>query len=375
MFELADIPVLVCTLWPDAASARGCPRGDIRLVSCPACGLIENQAFEPSRVEYGDGYENSLHFSEFFQGYLQAFAEGLVAEHGLAGKTVAEIGCGDGGFLELLCQAGVGRGLGFDPSYPPTLPEVRAGGRVRIAREHFRPEPGALAADAVVCRQVLEHVADPRGFLEAVRAALPGGARPPVVFEVPNARYTLERTSLWDVIYEHRTYFTRGSLARVFAAAGFEVTRAEETYEGQFLAVTARPACGPGSVAIPVESAGEIEAAAARFAGAARARIAEWTARLADLHRERARVALWGAGARGVTFLNVADPERSIEIAVDLNPRKHGLFLAGSAQRVRPPSDLADLRPDLVILTNPVYRPEIERELAGLGLDAEVALA
>ena len=375
VFELSDIPVLVCTLWPDAASARACPKGDIRLESCPACGLIENHAYEPARVEYGEGYENSLHFSEFFQGYLQAFAERLVAEHRLAGRTVAEIGCGDGGFLELLVQAGIGKGIGFDPSYPPTLPEVRAGGRVRVVRDTFRSEPGALAADAVVCRQVLEHVAEPRRFLEAVRAALRPGTRPPVVFEVPNTRYTLEHTSLWDVIYEHRTYFTRGSLARLFAAAGFEVTQAEETYEGQFLAVAARPAAGAGSIAIPVESAGEIDEAAERFSGAARERVAAWTERLDRLRRAGARVALWGAGARGVTFLNVADPERSIGIAVDLNPRKHGLYLAGSAQQVRPPADLRELRPELVILTNPVYRREIERDLAGMGLHTEIALA
>lgn len=377
VFELSGIPVLVCALWPDAERAREAPRGDIRLESCPRCGLIENHSFEPERVVYGDGYENSLHFSEFFQGYLKGLAEDLVRAHGLQGKRVAEIGCGDGEFLELLCTAGAASGVGFDPSYPRERPDTLAGGRVRVSRDVFRPEPGSLDADLIVCRQVLEHVPAPLAFLRDVRAALPTDARPVVVFEVPNTRYTLDNVSLWDVIYEHRTYFTRGSLARLFAAAGFDVVAAEDTYAGQFTAVTARPSAPgrAGEIAIPVEPASELTAAVARFSEEAARRIDAWRDRLAELARTGRRVALWGAGARGVNFLNVADPERTIEVAVDLNPRKHGLYLAGSAQRVRPPSDLADLAPDLVVVTNPVYRTEIERDLAAMGLATEVALA
>lgn len=375
VFELRAIPVLVCTLWPDRESARACPRGDIVLEHCPACGLIENHAFQEERVVYGEGYENSLHFSEFFQGYLRDLARDLVREHGLEGQRVAEIGCGDGEFLEQLCRAGAGEGLGFDPSYPPGLPDTLHEGRVRVVRDYFRPEPGCLDADAVVCRQVLEHVPDPRAFVEDVKAALRPGARPVVVFEVPNTTYTLDRVSLWDVIYEHRTYFTKGSLARVFTAAGFDVTAAAETYESQYVAVTARPAEGPGRISIPVDGPEEIRAAVDRFASRAHERIRGWRDRLAALHADGKRVALWGAGARGVNFLNIADPEGVVEVAVDLNERKHGLHLAGTGQAVRPPAHLAEFRPDVVVITNPVYQEEIARDLRALGLDPEVALA
>lgn len=378
VFELTAIPVLVCTLWPDRDSARACPRGDIALEQCLACGLIENHAFDPDRVVYGEGYENSLHFSEFFQGYLRELAEDLVREHDLAGRRVAEIGCGDGEFLEQLCRAGAGEGIGFDPSYPPGLPETVHDGRIRIVRDYFRPEAGCLDADAIVCRQVLEHVPSPRTFVEDVRAALKPGATPAVVFEVPNTSYTLERVSLWDVIYEHRTYFTKGSLARLFAAAGFDVVAAAETYENQYVAVTARPtaAGSPGAeIRIPVEGPAEITASVERFSRAAHERIRAWRERLAALQSAGRRVALWGAGARGVNFLNIADPEGVVEVAVDLNERKHGLHLAGTGQAVHPPAYLAEFRPDVVVITNPVYREEIARDLRGMGLDPEVALA
>ena len=43
-------------------------------------------------------------------------AAGLVARHGLAGKHVIEIGCGDGYMLDLMAQHGVASATGFDPS-------------------------------------------------------------------------------------------------------------------------------------------------------------------------------------------------------------------------------------------------------------------
>ncbi len=34
------------------------------------------------------------------------------------------------------------------------------------------------------------------------------------------------------------------------------------------------------------------------------------------------RVVIWGTGSMGVTFFNVADVDRTIMTAVDVNPRK-----------------------------------------------------
>lgn len=373
-FEVPDIPVLVCALWPDADSARACPKGDLQLTYCANCGAIENQAFDAERVVYTDQYENSLHFSEFFQGYVRDLAQGIVARFSPSGGTVVEIGSGDGQFLELMTELGDCRGVGFDPSYDRDAPDELDGGRVRFVREYFDESQKALGADLVVCRQVLEHVPDPGAMLRSVRAALtPESA---VVFEVPNALYTLEAPSLWDVIYEHVTYWSAGSLARLFAACGYDVTGSETTYAEQFVAIDARPsASDQGSIGVAVDDLAHLTGAVELFSAAWRETIAGWHEELAARAARGERVALWGTGARGVNFLNIADPTGSIAQVVDINPRKHGKHVPGTGQQVARPEDLKANPPDLVVVMNPNYLDEIQTSLNDMGLHPEVRCA
>ena len=58
-------------------------------------------------------------------------------------------------------------------------------------------------------------------------------------FEVPNSLYTLRDGGIWDLIYEHRSYFSPLSLARIFWGCGFEPLEIQETYGKQFLTIHA----------------------------------------------------------------------------------------------------------------------------------------
>ena len=66
-------------------------------------------------------------------------------------------------------------------------------------------------------------------------------------------------------------------------------------------------------------------------------------------------------------FNDNSNPE-AVDVVVDINPAKHGKFVAGAGQRIASPSDLVPLRPDLVVVMNPIYRKEIAADLEGMGL-------
>jgi len=67
-----------------------------------------------------------------------------------------------------------------------------------------------------------------------------------------------------------------------------------------------------------------------------------------------------------VSFLDLLEIADSIEAVVDVNPGKQGSHLAGSGLEIVAPESLRELRPDVVIVMNPIYREEIERDLARL---------
>jgi len=401
LIDMPGVPVHCNVLWPTRAAALAAPRGDIRLTYLPACGHTYNPAFDPSLMEYTQEYENSLHFSPRFQEYATALAEGLVEKYDLHGKDIVEIGAGKGDFLIMLCALGGSHGWGYDPSYVPEPGYIAP--NVTFVQEFYSDKTLDQPADLVVCRHVLEHIPDPDAFIAQVRQAI-GDKQSVVFFEVPNALWTLQRGGIWDVIYEHCSYYSPTSLAALFERHGFRVLAVNEVFGGQFLTIEAvlageekRNAEGrgektrrdaeeeigvsssaslPSSLRVsPRPSSPPPDADAAAFAAAYAAKRDEWRARLGALAAAGKRGVVWGAGSKGVTFLNATGAGDEIVAVVDINPRKQGKFVAGTGQPIVAPAQLADIRPDFVIIMNANYREEIGGMLDEMSVAADILVA
>jgi hypothetical protein len=101
----------------------------------------------------------------------------------------------------------------------------------------------------------------------------------------------------------------------------------------------------------------------------------EWRGRLGELARAGKRGVVWGAGSKGVTFLNAMGAGEEIVAVVDINPRKQGKYVAGTGQQIIPPSRLAEIKPDFVIIMNANYRNEIGQMLREVGVSADILVA
>ena len=371
-FELTAMPVSIGVQWPSAEEARACSTGNLHLAFCPRCGLIWNRAFDASRLEYSHRYDNSLDFSPVFQDYARCLARRLIDTYDIRGKDVVELGCGKGHFLNLLCEEGGNRGIGFDPSYEGGHMQSPAFARITYIQDFYGEEYTRYPGDLICCRHVFEHIAGPDRFLSIVRQTIGERSSAVVYFEVPNVRFILEKLSIWDIIYEHCNYFSCESLATIFRRCGFEVVRLEETYGAQFLSLEAKVGRPRDGALWDGEDLSNLKAAVERFSEQVEKRLQVWKLRLAQWRAEARRAVIWGGGAKAVSFLNMLKITDTIPYVVDINPHKQGRHLPGTGQRIVAPHFLEEFQPQAVVLMNPMYRQEVEGELRVLGVAAEV---
>ncbi len=376
-FEIESVPTQCNVLLPSRDEALNAPTGAIQLGYCQDCGHIFNTAFDPEKMEYNERYENSLHFSQRFQRYLDAMINGLDERYQLHSKHVIDVGCGKGEFLEALCRKTGAFGTGFDRSYVASgtdagEPDSRANFVVDFFSEDYADQP----VDLLTCRHVLEHIADPVAFLAMIRRTI--GDRPGVALflEVPNALFTIRRHGVWDVIYEHVSYFTPNSLSTLLAATGFHDIQICEVFDGQYLTATAIAGDGPGCHTVweddrPDRLQEDILAFRNRYG----ALLEDWRRTLSVIRRNQLRTVIWGTGSKGVTFLNALNVGTEVPMAVDINPRKTGMYVPGTGQLVVTPELLPPFNPELVILMNRIYEGEVAGTIRSLDLDAEIIRA
>lgn len=372
--EVPRVPVICNVLWPTREAALAAPRVDIRLAFCAYCGHIFNPNFDPAIMDYNVAYENSLHFSPHFQQYIETLAADLVQRYDLHQKDVIDIGGGKGDFIGLLCKLGDNRGLSIDPSYAPDPNDGPVDERLTFIQDYYSEKYADRRADFIASRHTIEHIQHPVAFMNTIRRTIGDRLETVLFFEAPNARFTLHDMAIWDIIYEHCSYFTSHSLAYLFSSCGFAVIDVRESFGGQFLCIEARPT-RTGQTARDSQAVDATARDVALFAEKYRQKVAQEEATLAQWQRDGKKVVLWGAGSKGITYLNALQVQDQIAYVVDINPRKHGMYITGAGQAIVPPTHLRQYRPDVVLVMNPIYIEEIRRMLTDIGVTAELVPA
>jgi C-methyltransferase C-terminal domain/Methyltransferase domain len=373
-YELDNVPAHSCLLLPTRAEALAFPRGDLELVFCHDCGFISNARFDIGLNQYSAAYEETQAFSPRFLKFLDEICHDQIQKFGFGpGMTALEIGCGKGEFLTRLCELSGCNGIGIDPGYRPERNQSSAADRMTFVRDLYGPRYAHLQAEYVSCRHTLEHIAPVQEFMRLVRETIGNRHHVNVFFELPDMERVLESGVFWDVYYEHCTYFTRGSLARLFRAEGFDVTSLYKAYDDQYLMIEAKPTSGPTKARLPQED--DLASTAAlvkKFTREVDHRLQELAEAAHRWRRSGQKVAIWGSGSKCVSLMCSVELGDTLQAIVDINPHKHGRFLAGSGREIEGPDALTALRPDAVIIMNSIYTEEIRHELDTRGLRPEL---
>jgi len=367
-----DVPVFSNLLAADRAAALAGPRGRIVLTVCPSCTFVWNAAFREEIAAYVPGYsaarEQSTHFSE----YLEHVASLLVDGRGVRGRDVLEVGCGQGDFLRLVWERGANRCVGYDPSYAGDT-EPGPGLRL-VARAYGQRQARRREADCVCCRHTLEHVAAPGALVDLMCESLRPGPDALVFIEVPDIEWILANDFVCGLTYEHCSWFSPLSMARMLESCGLDVVGLRRAFGGEYLWVDAAPrGAGGNRLSAPVANRlADLPAQADRFGRAYRRKTDDLRKMLTALTASGRRVVLWGAAGKGVALLNAAGMgHEQIPYVIDMNPRKHGHFIPGTGQEVVAPEAMVSYAPDVVLVTNPLYLDEMRDTFRDLSLSAE----
>jgi len=203
----------------------------ITLLDCTGCGLtytreVMEEAADAARYETSalDEATIALRLSapylELETARARYYLSRLAAQGASTGRLL-EIGSGFGTLLVEAAAAGWDA-LGLEPGVLGAEASRRRG--ANVVRGYFPgdlPDPAARF-DVVAVLDVLEHMADPKGFLAAIRDQLVPGGR--LFVQVPNwdsLLVRLEGGASSVVCPGHWSYFTPATLPALLARAGF----------------------------------------------------------------------------------------------------------------------------------------------------------
>ena len=331
IYETGALPIFQNKVYATRKEAEDAECGEVVLLRCSNCGLVCNGSFDANRMLYDGEYQNEQAHSPYFDSYLHNVV-GLIEKSGFAGERIIEIGCGKGTFLKKLWDAGF-EATGFDTTYEGTDP--------RVVRDYYSTRYRDHKAGLYVLRHTLEHIGHPLHFLREIGeiAEFQGF----VFIEVPSFEWIVQHRAFWDIFYEHCNYFTLGFLQNLFTEA-----QGGYLFQGQYMYVLA-------PFAALKEKSGRLQDGTAEDDSA----LGEELEMLRAFVRQRKGLVVWGAGAKGSTFVNTTDPQREhISRVVDVNPNKAGNFIAGSGHEIVSPAALPD-EPLEILVVNDNYLEEI----------------
>ena len=347
IYHFSDSPAVQNKLYFSRKDALKEKKMVIDLYGCKNCGFVFNKNYNHKESDFSSLYDARLDFSPYLHSYLLKLAKELITKYQLHAKKVAEIGSGKGDFLEILYAMGVKNIKGFDSTYINHNPVIDK----LIKKEHFNKRNATGVYDFIICRHVLPYITNLRSFISLILSHLKRGGA--MYFEFQDLNWIIRQESLFDFHYEYYGYLTKSSIIYLFVKEGFFDITFQQAIGGQYLKV---------EVTSKNLKIGPPRVTASNFI-----KINKFIKRKINYYRQltnsiKEPFIIWGAGAKGVTFLNRLKINfKKCPYIIDINPNKQNKFIPITGQQIVSPSILADVNIKVIIIVNPVYKKEIKK--------------
>jgi SAM-dependent methyltransferase len=328
---------------------------------CERCWLAQLPSFVPPEEIFAE-YAYFSAYSDSWVEHARRYVDMITDRIGLTSDSlVVEVASNDGYLLQHFVPKGIAV-LGIDPAANvakaaeergvPTLVDFFG----RNLAQRLVTERGH--ADLVLGANVLAQVPDLNDFVAGVSVLLtPDGT---TTFEFPHLAQLLQGVQYDTIYHEHYSYFSLTTIRKVFAAHGLDVVDVEElpSHGGSLRVYGAHAEAGrePSAVVADLLEREEAEGLLdperyRRFAHDVVESKQALLELLIELKREGKQVVGYGAPGKGNTLLNYCGIRTDfLDYTVDRNPYKHGRFTPGTHIPILPPEQIAETRPDAILI-------------------------
>jgi SAM-dependent methyltransferase len=348
----------------------------LNVLVCDNCLLVQLREYVRAEAIYSE-YAYFSSYSDSWLDHARRYVEMAIDRFRLGPeKLVVEVASNDGYLLQYFLARGI-HVLGIEPA--ANVARVAEQKGIRTLVKFFGREiatelaAGGTKADLLVGNNVLAHVPDLKSFVAGLKRLLaPGGT---ITMEFPHLMRLVEGNQFDTIYHEHFSYLSLLVTERIFLEHGLTIFDVEEldTHGGSLRIYARHSEEADRSVLASVATLRRRETEAGyhqieSYLGFAE-RVAETKRKLLEFliaaRRQGKRVAGYGAPGKGNTLLNYCGIRIDfLDYTVDRNPYKQGQYLPGTHIPIFAPEQLAQTRPDYILILPWNIKDEIITQLA-----------
>jgi len=335
------------------------PRFPLRVAYCAQCALVQIIDSINADVLFDEEYPYYSSFSPALLAHSKANVQDLIKNRGLGPSSlVIELASNDGYLLKNYVDAGIPV-LGIDPATGPAeaavaigVPTLNTFFTVELAQQLVSQDK---RADVIHANNVLAHVPDLNGFVQGIRETLKDDGV--AVIEVPYLKPLIDHLEFDTIYHEHMCYFSVRALDNLFRRNGLYLNeiRHLSIHGGSLRLFVERIERVGASVRdqLAIERAEGLDRIDyfRSFAKQVATVRSDLLKLIHGLKAQGARIAAYGAAAKGATLINyVGLGSAVIDFVVDRNVHKQGRYMPGQRIPILPPEALLERKPDYVLV-------------------------
>lgn len=343
-------------------------RHNLEVMLCKACGLAQlKDLIDPEEL-----FSEYVYFSSNSDAMLASVAELVdrIAPKLSKDALAVEIASNDGYLLKNYIKHNIAV-LGIDPA--ANIAKVANENGIHTICDFFGEDfakkmaSEGTKADVIHANNVMAHVPDINGFIRGLKIMLKDNGQ--AIIEVPHFLDLVEKLEFDTIYHEHVYYFSLRSLQYAFLKNGLEIFDVEKIsmHGGSLRLFIGHPGRHKINTAVIDGLFAQEDEAKIHDVTTFKSfmeKLAELKLKLhellSDLKKKEAKIAAYGASAKGTTLLNYFGIGKEyLSFVVDRSVAKQGKFTPGTNLSIYAPSHLIDENVSYALLLSWNFAKEI----------------